>query len=330
MDVTKDIGVASAPCPACGGRLQLIIARSDKFSYFQCSDCSLVTSLPVPSAKEIADFYNGFLFGVPKNGEHEHNLRFYQESVKQILKDCLVIANIKPPLKVLDWGGGAGYYANAFAECGCECTMIDIDPKACEFARLTFRDKFSVVNNDPVVHQFSGGFDLVFCNQVIEHHVDVIGLLHAIHQLVLPDGLVIIATPNQQCKEFFFRHRWLQHYLMTTTQSRWQLASAFKTFLHTPWICCDPPRHVHAFNRASLAAVLKKCGFSVLSSFGEYSDSQYYSPPEQYLDWKFRRLRSILRLAYICFNFGGIRLLHFLSPSGAWGNNLVFFARPHQ
>jgi SAM-dependent methyltransferase len=248
MDIIKDNGVVSASCPACGGRLQLIRARSDIFSYYQCCDCSLVTSLPVPSAKEIAEFYNGFLFGVPRNDEHESKLKGYRQRVENILGDCLKIGNIAPPLRVLDWGGGVGYYANAFSECGCECTLIDIDSKACEFARSTFPDKFLVVNEDPVLHLFPDRFDLVFCNQVIEHHPDAVSLLKAIHRLVLPDGLVIITTPNQQCKEFFFRHDWLKYYLMKTVQSRWQVASALLAFLRTPWICCDPPRHVHAFN----------------------------------------------------------------------------------
>ena len=276
----------------------------------------------------MAAFYDGFLFGMPTQEQHGRFQASVNASVETILRHCLEIANVKPPLRILDWGGGVGYYSNAFVEQGCDCTMIDIDSKACQYATETFGDRFSVVNADPVDYRFRDPFDLVFCNQVIEHSVNVVGLLEAIKRAVLPEGLVIITTPNQQCKEFYFRRQWLLYYLRKTAPSQRQLPFAFLKFLLTPWVCCDPPRHIHAFNRVSLNRALAVAGFSVLRSFGEYSDTQYYSPAEQHVNWRIRRLRSLMRVACECCNLGGIRLLHILSPGGKWGNNLVVFARP--
>ncbi len=320
--------MTSAPCPVCDGCLRLIVERIDDYSYYECHDCRLVTSLPVPGREELASFYNGFLYGLPTGDESQGRQIAIKECTAVILRDCFRIARLKPPLRVLDWGGGIGLYSNGFAELGCETTLIDIDKQACEYAVRMFGDKVMVINGDPITYRFPHRFDVVFCSHVVEHCVDVVELLEAVWRVLLPKGLLIIATPNQQCKEFYFRLGWLWHYLRMTSSSNRQCLVSLLKFLRTPWICCDPPRHVHAFNQSSLTRLLAKSRFETLKCFGEYSDQQSYSFSRRSVNWRIPRLRSLGRIARDVFEISGIRMLRAMSPNGRWGNNLVAFARP--
>ena len=110
-------------------------------------------------------------------------------------------------------------------------------------------------------------------------------------------------------------------------KSRWSLPCAVLKFLRTPWVCCDPPRHLHAFNARSISQLFTRCGFAVLRCFGEYSTSQYYSHAVKY-DWTIRRMRSIARVARAAADYAGIKLLGAIARDGLWGWNLVAYARP--
>ena len=312
-------------CPICGGTLRLIAHRNDKYSYYSCQSCTHVTCLPLPTAQEIADFYNGFLFGKSTQQKFEKTKGTIIDSVRRILSDVARIADLRAPLDLLDWGGGTGFYSNAFAELGCDVTMIDIDSQACDYAQTAFGPKFHIITADPLRHQFTRKYDVVFCNQVIEHYPDPFAMLSAIKAVLSPRGVLIVTTPNQGCKEFWFRRDWLLAYLRMTVRRSIQLPGAFGRFLKTPWICCDPPRHLHAFNKASLSRLFSNAGFTVLETWGEYSTSQYYSKPTRF-DWQIRRVLSLVRIVEDIPNRAGIVLLSKLDPNGRWGNNLVAYA----
>ena len=76
------------PCPACDGPLVLMVRCVGRYAYYRCTDCSLVTSLPMPSSEELQAFYDGFLFGAPDPREHELNQLGIQRNVRKILQDC--------------------------------------------------------------------------------------------------------------------------------------------------------------------------------------------------------------------------------------------------
>ena len=324
-----DPSLRASPCPVCAEPLRFLAPCGDQFSYYKRKACTHTTALPLPSEAELAVFYDGFLFNQPS--EHArivHESRIDRD-VARILQNIQRIGGMSTPVRVLDWGGGTGFYANAFAKAGNDCTLIDIDPQACDYAKRNFGHVLSaVIADDPRSHAFNERFDVVFCNQVIEHCTDVATLLRSLERALVPGGLLIVTTPNQQCKEFWFRHAWWLRYVRRGARSRLGIPLAAARFVRSPWICCDPPRHLHAFNRRSLTALIAGTSrLQTLAIFGEYSDRQYHSPSMRHVDFRLRRLRSLFRVVYGCVNAGGIRLLHALAPDGRWGNNLVLYAR---
>jgi SAM-dependent methyltransferase len=307
--------------------LRLVAIGPDPYRFCQCRACSLITVVPLPTQAELSAFYDGFLFGRPNDDEFDRKRTAILDDAQRILADIRSAGAGAVPLALLDWGGGTGLHSGAFADLGCDVTMIDIDPQACQYARDKFPGRFRVINADPLCHAFAERFDVVFCNQVIEHYRDPNALLDALRPALRPGGLAIITTPNQQCKEFLFRRGWWMDYLRMAAQGRWKLLGAMGAFLRAPWICCDPPRHLHAFNRRSLRVLVEGRGFAVVRCFGEYGTRQYYSPTFQW-DWKVRRLLSIPRFLRNVADYAGIELLGLLAPDGRWGSNLVAFVTP--
>lgn len=311
-------------CPVCDATLRFWVQRRDKYAYWHCSSCGHVTSLPMPTQEELTAFYDGFLFGQPTGSELAAMLAKVGGDVERILADIRRITGLQGPIRLLDWGGGTGFYANAFAQAGLAVTMMDIDPQSCAYATEKFGGRFEVINADPIAYDTPMEFDIVFCNQVIEHYAEPRQLMRRLRDLLTPGGIAIITTPNQQCKEFWFRPHWFFHYLGVV---RTGLPVAMIKFLRVPWACCDPPRHVHAFCSRSLHALLEKEGFETLSSFSESILDQYYSTGRDPMNWKFRRWVGILRIAFDAICRAGLRLLDTVDTRRRWGSNLVAYAR---
>ncbi len=313
-------------CFICGNILRHTASRFDKYDYYGCPECGLVTSLPLPDTTEIMRFYDGFLFGKPKSEEHNVKLSYVLEDTKKILRDIHKFVGISSPFSVLDWGGGVGYYSNAFSMLGCKTTLIDIDRQACDYAVEKFGDSINVICHDPLSYVFNAKYDLVFCNQVIEHYADPRKMLSKIKEVLSPGGLAIITTPNQECKEYFFRRSWLRKYLKMVAKSRSSVPATLMRFIRKPWLCCDPPRHIHAFNRKSLSTLLESECFKPVAVFGEYYNTQYYSLGNRRDFWQIRRARSLLRIASGLPDYLGIEFLSMIARKGQWGNNLVAYA----
>ena len=108
----------------------------------------------------------------------------------------------------MDLGGGCGFYAHGFARLGAGVTLIDLDEQSCKFARSRFPGEFRVVHGDPVQLSAGDTYDVVFCNQVIEHYPQLDPLVEAIERYLRPGGVAVITTPNQRCKEFWVRPEW--------------------------------------------------------------------------------------------------------------------------
>ncbi len=315
---------SSPPCPVCDAALRFWVQGQDKYAYWCCNGCGHLTSLPMPTQDELAAFYDGFLFGQPADNEFSATLAKVGGDVERILADVHRITGLHGAFRLLDWGGGTGFYANAFAQAGLAVTMIDIDPQSCAYAVEMFGGRFEIINADPIAYDTPRDFDIVFCNQVIEHYAEPRQFMRHLRGLVAPGGIVIITTPNQQCKEFWFRPQWFFHYLRLV---RIGLPVALVKFLRVPWACCDPPRHVHAFCARSLRTLLEIEGFEFLSCFSESILDQYYSTGREPMNWKFRRWVGILRIAFDALCRAGLRILDTVDTRRRWGSNLVVYAR---
>jgi len=278
---------------------------------------------PMPGKREIASFYDGFEYRKPPHGRYAQLVRRINTDVRKIVGDLKTDFDIELGAPLLDYGGGTGFYANAFSRYF-NVTMMDIDEWACRYARNQFSRRFEVVCGDAGSPYLKNRYKLVYCNHVVEHCPDPKLLLRQLAELLDQGGILVMATPNRRCKEFWFRPLWFRDYLKMASD-RIPAPRAFLKFLQTPWLCCDPPRHLYAFTSESLRN-LAEDSYDVLRIFTEYSPFQYYHGRIR-LSFALNSWRSLIRIAMQVIGLIGITWLRYLDIKNNWGNNLVAVLR---
>jgi 2-polyprenyl-3-methyl-5-hydroxy-6-metoxy-1,4-benzoquinol methylase len=105
-------------------------------------------------------------------------------------------SRVPPPARVLDLGAGTGAWASRLVEAGYDVVAVErvADRFVCRKAKLVAAD----LNGDfaPAV---GGPFDAVTSIEVIEHLENPRHFLRQAKQLLKPDGLMFVTTPNIEC-----------------------------------------------------------------------------------------------------------------------------------
>lgn len=313
-------------CPACAQKLQNLITCKDKYTLLFCPQCSFITSSPLPTSEELEKFYQGFLFNVPREEQNENagTTASIMEDVKKIVEDIKFQGTSGG--KLLDCGGGNGRYAYAFSQRGFKVTMMDLDEKVCEYVKAQYPGAFKVICGN-LIENLKQKYDVIFCNQLIEHFPNPHLFLQSLKLKLTKKGILIITTPNQATTEFYFRPKWFLSYIyMTTGFKLYHLSKAIYTFLRTPWLCCNPPRHLHTFNPKNINLFSQKNGFIAANIFTEYSIFQHYSP-KKYTDFRMHKAGDVPKIILNIFAQGGIRLFKSMDQKNTWGSNLVVYAK---
>lgn len=310
-------------CLICKSKLRFIIKRKDKYSYYKCENCGLITCFPKPSDEELKKYYIGF-----SNEESVEEKVFeirkkrVEEDVKRIVKDMKEIKSFnKINITLLDFGGGVGFYSNGFSKQGFDVTLSEIDKESINYVKKHF-------NNFKVTDELSNEkFDVVYCNQVIEHTKFPDLFLKELKKHIKEGGLLIITTPNQESKEFYFRPLWFFYYLKTIIGKKiYKLPKTISSFLKDPWICCDPPRHLYSFNKKNIQMLLKNQNLITIKVFTEYSTRQYYTLKSN-CNLKIQKPKDVLRFIHNVYAIIGIRFLKLLDKQNKFGGGLIAYVK---
>jgi len=260
------------------GESRLLAEGAEGYSYFRHGPSNLVFGAPFPSNRSLSDYYDGFLFQRPESETFERMRQEVDAATAEITR-CLVKEYHARTESLLDFGGGLGFYAAGFAREFGRVTLYEVDPQACQYARAAFPGAFDVLQGspgDPV--PTSDRFDLVFASHVIEHYVDLPRFFETLRRVTRPGGLVVVATPNSASWEYVGRPLLIAHYVRKVSgASLRNVPSALAKFLRDPWIFCDPPRHIYAFDSKSLAMVAAESGLAVESCFTEYAYRAHFA-----------------------------------------------------
>lgn len=153
---------------------------------------------------------------------------------------ALMFLGDREPGSVLDVGCGEGNFLGQMARRGWAVTGVDFDADAVEAARRAHRIDVRVGTVDTMIDT-GMTFDVVTASHVIEHVPDPAEFLAKCRRLLRPGGCMVLRTPNIDS----LGHR------------------RYKRF----WRGLEPPRHLHLFSAASLAAIARTAGFSCTSVF---------------------------------------------------------------
>ncbi|MEP7117105.1 MAG: class I SAM-dependent methyltransferase, partial [Acidobacteriota bacterium] len=142
--------------------------------------------------------------------------------------------------RVLEVGFGDGRTLRRLSRLGWEAVGVEFDPVAIEQARASGIKALPGALEDQDLPVQS--VDAVLAGHVIEHLADPLAMLVAAKRVLTVGGTLILVTPNAVSPG----HAWF----------------------NGDWRGLEPPRHLNIFTRASLAALVERAGFSVVSNQG--------------------------------------------------------------
>ena len=240
------------PCPACGSHRSphvcfppptACIGTTTKiFQIVECRNCRLIRLYPQPSPLELRDYYPPDYWFVPEATAADRLEQWYRRFV---LRDHLhfVERALHGVRRDRAWCSTSAAAAACFSRCWPSAA------RKCAWSVSIFRSMPPTSpGGAPVSRPFArlfralrfapGSCAAITMFHVLEHLYDPASYLDAAHQLLRPDGRLILQVPNAACWQFLL--------------------------LGERWNGIDVPRHLIDFRLSDIDSLLDHCGFEVL------------------------------------------------------------------
>jgi SAM-dependent methyltransferase len=236
-------------CPACGTvAFHVLFTATDRlyrtttrdFQIIECENCRLIRLHPQPSPVELRDYYPSDYWYVAESGTADRLEQWYRRLVMgdhlRFVERALRESGEQGP--VLDVGCGGGLFLQLLADRG-QPNIIGLD-FSLDAANIAWRRAgvpavCATLSRPPFANESCAAVTMF---HVLEHLYDPASYLDAAHQLLRPDGRLIVQVPNAACWQFLlFGERWNG---------------------------IDVPRHLINFRLSDLDLLLEHCGFEVL------------------------------------------------------------------
>jgi 2-polyprenyl-3-methyl-5-hydroxy-6-metoxy-1,4-benzoquinol methylase len=205
----------------------------------------------MPSAEQLKEFYQGFLYRKPDPSKIEKLTDKKQEELVRYF------GRRSPGDAFLDYGAGTGAATRAASRLGWDVYYHDVDHQAHQFVketqRIDDRRMFSSMEEVPKSH-----FDMIMCDNVIEHVVDPVKFVSELVCCLKPAGKLVIKTPHAFNTElYFFPNVSVCGYPRKARMYSGNLKSACEIFHYRIWNC-DPPRHLFSFTEKSFVKICER------------------------------------------------------------------------
>jgi SAM-dependent methyltransferase len=233
---TTDAGLEIVPCALCGANETQPYCTKFGYPIVKCSRCGLVYCNPRLSSAETDKRYNPHYFHheylpsvMPPGGPGDGG--FLDNRFKAALD---LLANGRPPGKLIEIGTGAGFFLKAAVRAGFDAYGLDLSSEAAAYARTTLGVRVIETSAEEMPFE-PAYFDAAAMFEVIEHLRDPLGVVRAARRALRPGGRLIVSTPN--------------------------LAALSRRVLGDEWAVLSPAEHLYYFTEATLRGMLLKAGF---------------------------------------------------------------------
>jgi len=207
-----------------------VFARKDAWSYLRCSNCGLVLLHPVPDEESLKSYYNDSY-----KVDLDKYLRNIHRGSSPVLHDLKRYFPNRGRLLEIGCSYG-GFLAEARRD-GWDVTGMELSETAAQYGRE--RLHLRVFSGLDEIQQLGERYEVIAMFHVIEHLRASLQLLESCRKLIRPGGLLLLKTPN------------IESLIARITGSSWQ------------WIY--PPAHLYLYSPKSLASLLRKAGYHLLT-----------------------------------------------------------------
>ncbi len=191
-------------CPICATTQPELRYQITQFRVFRCRSCAQVYLWPLLSDEEVREMFTALY--TEGTGSVPELKTYYEFTYDDVPSNPLVQAyevwlgmleRFKKTGRLLDVGCGTGLFLAVARRRGWETVGIDDCLEATEHARNHFG--LEVLDGDfSDIAERGEQFDAITMWDIIEHARDPVGLLASANDLLAPDGVLAISTPNQR------------------------------------------------------------------------------------------------------------------------------------
>jgi SAM-dependent methyltransferase len=211
---------------------------AERFSYFLCRDCDCISIDPLP-ADRLSEIYPPTYYSFASGGAEDPgfvfrvkerlDLRSYRSTLRMLQTD-------RP--RILDVGGGTGEVSSIFVRRGgaAGAVVVDPDETSIQAARSRGLDGFAGTIEE---FETEERYELVLMLNLIEHVADPVAMMEKARELVSPQGLIWLQTPNFQALDG-------------------------RLFRHRNWAGYHCPRHWAIFGEQGLRGALQRAGLTAV------------------------------------------------------------------
>jgi len=211
----------------------------EEFSLVECNSCRLIRLTPRPGPRDLMRYYPKQYWHVPSSDLasriEERYRRFVLRDHVRFVEKAMERAGVEGP--VLDVGCGGGLFLRRLMERGHRVVGLDFSLAAAGVAweHNLVPTACATLSRAPFP---PGSCAAVTMFHVLEHLFDPAAYLKSAHELLLPDGRLVVQVPNAACWQFLL--------------------------LGETWRGLEVPRHLWNFRASDVELLLDRCGFEVL------------------------------------------------------------------
>lgn len=196
-------------CPLCPSPWRLkFVTPANGLQILECPGCGLWRLGQQPSPAGRHAFYHDRYFESWGASEAlpEPVRRMKQQTFHRMLH--LIARYRRPPGRLLDVGCAFGTALEVAQTLGWDAEGLELNPAAAAQARAVFGDR--IVEGDfEAAALRPGTYDAILMSDFLEHLPDPVAALRKVHRLLVPQGLVAIATPcTDSLSAKLLRRRW--------------------------------------------------------------------------------------------------------------------------